>query len=247
MQVVLEPLERNRNVDAASWYRQMLTPNRSMAGSGRYTLPYDDEDRTAPLYQIFGLIIDNNLDLTQLCRTVFGISSFQEMASVLNNELVLKFTREIQYRIDEILEDSRESSELSRETMTVFNHHDNSINMSGTIQGSNVAISGSSVAGSNASYEVNQEVAAELEEIRRQLTQAGLSIDANQAALAAIEKLNHATSDPNITIEAVRESAGIAIASSPLAKSKLLGLVERIDINVASSVVAMGIKAALGM
>jgi hypothetical protein len=49
MQVVTGPLKSNKNVNAEKWYNDALSSVGGRVGSGRYELPYDDEDKTALL------------------------------------------------------------------------------------------------------------------------------------------------------------------------------------------------------
>lgn len=247
MQNVLAPLARNKNIDAVSWYQVAMSTTGSMVGTGRYTLPYDDEERTALLYHFFVQIAEKKVDLSSFCLNMYGTSGFQDMATVLNNELVAKFTREIQYRLHEILADTAEDQEISKEAMTVFHYHDNSINVSGSIQGSNISTTGASITGSTAHFEEQQEVAAELAEIRRQLAQDDSQNNVGKVAFDAIDKLIHSASDPNAALEEVRESASVAAKESPLVRTKLADLCERVGVGVASSTIVLGIKAALGI
>lgn len=52
MQVVVEPLKNNTNVNAEDWYQKTLDSQSGMVGSGNYALPYDDDERTALIYQL---------------------------------------------------------------------------------------------------------------------------------------------------------------------------------------------------
>jgi hypothetical protein len=178
---------------------------------------------------------------------MYGTSGYQDMARVFNGDLVAKFTREIQYRLNEILVDTVEDQEISKEAMNVFYYHDNSINVSGSIQGSIISTAGSSITGSTAHFEDQQEVAAELAEIRRQLAQDDAAEKVGKATFDAIDKLILSTTDPNAVLEEVSESASIAIKDSPLVRTKLVDLCERIGVGVASSTIVLGIKAALGI
>lgn len=139
----------------------------SMVGTGWYTLPHNEEERTALVYHFLVQIAGKRVDLSSFCPNMYGTSGFQDMATVLNNELVAKFTREIQYQVHEILADTAEDQEVSKEAMTVFHYHDNSIDVSGSIQGSNISATGASITGSTTNFEEQQEVAAELAEISR--------------------------------------------------------------------------------
>src|SRR5262245_5498891 len=56
MQVVTSPLKSNKNVNAENWYAEALGSVQGMIGTGQYTLPYNDDDKAALLYQFFLLL-----------------------------------------------------------------------------------------------------------------------------------------------------------------------------------------------
>ena len=159
IKLVTEPLRSNRAVDAEKWYTDALSSMTSMVGSGYYELPFDNDDRTALLYQFFLLLDNNKVNLKQFCLAVYGTSDYQDAVHHFNQELVLKFTREVSYRLDEILADLGNRQDVPRDAMFVFHHHGHTMNFHGNIQGSNVAAGGSSISDSTATYTNNAELA----------------------------------------------------------------------------------------
>jgi hypothetical protein len=133
MQVVTEPLKCNKSVDAEKWYADALASVGSMIGSGQYELPYDDDDRTAILYQFFLMFYDNKVNLKSFCMGMYGCRNYQDFVDSFNRELIEKFTREMSYRLGEIREDIGNQEEVPREAMVVFHHHDHSMTIHGNI------------------------------------------------------------------------------------------------------------------
>jgi hypothetical protein len=152
MRVITEPLRSNSEVDAEEWYQEILDSQTGGAGSGTYKLPYDDDKRTALLYQFFLFMYDEEkgFSLPHLNIVLFGKSKYQDMISVFNQEIVQKFTREVSYRLEEILEDIGDEQVVTTEAMMVFHHHDYSMKITGNIEGSNLALGGSTISDSSA-------------------------------------------------------------------------------------------------
>jgi hypothetical protein len=113
MQILLAPLAKNTSIDAVSWYQAAMKTAGSMVGTGSYALPHDDEERTALLYHFFLLMTESKVGVLGFCQEMYGVSDFRDMPEVLNNELVTEFTREIQYRLSEILVDAAKDQEIA--------------------------------------------------------------------------------------------------------------------------------------
>lgn len=129
----------------------------------------------------------------------------------------------------EILADTAEDQVISKEVMTVFHYHDNSIDVPGLIQGINILATGATIKGSTTNHEEQHEVAAELAEIRRQLAQDDSQNNVGKVAFDAIYKLIHSASDPNAALEEDRESASVAAIETPLVRTKLADLSEKVE------------------
>lgn len=135
MKVVTEPLKHDPRVDAKKWWDAAVVSGRSMVGSGQYILPTDDGERTALLYQVFLGVENDNWNIMRFSMSVYGHTKYQDMIDTFNHELVLKFTREMSYRLDEIVADNEGAEEIAQEAMIVFHHHDQSTIVHGNFQG----------------------------------------------------------------------------------------------------------------
>src|SRR5258708_17261344 len=138
-----------------------------MVGSARYTLPTDDDDRTALLYQFFLKVEYEGIDISKFCMLAYGATKFQEMIRVFNAELVQKFAREVSYRLNEIVQDIGDETEVRREAMLVFHihdhsHQDHSMKFNGPVLGASIAGPGATIAGSTATYNSNADLAEAL-------------------------------------------------------------------------------------
>lgn len=149
MKIITEPLRANQNINGEKWLEEALSSNPGV-GSGRYELPYDDDDRTALLYQFFLVVEKTDFRLSDFSMTMYGATNYQDMVSAFNQELVSKFTREVSYRLDEIMQDFENQQEIPQEAMLVFHHHNNSMNIHGNIQSSNVASGQAKISSSSA-------------------------------------------------------------------------------------------------
>jgi hypothetical protein len=243
MRLVMDPLLTNTNVDATKWYTDARNSTGGMLGRGTYDLPYDDEDRTALLYQFFIMINDGRADFSSFCISVYGEDSFQSEVHVFNRELVDKFAREVSYRLDEIIEDIGAQQEVPREAMMVFHHHDNSMNVYGNIQGSNLAAAGSTISGSEASYTTNEELASALKALRPMVQD--LAEGHREIVGKALHVLIEATHDASISREQVAEATGTIAAAAPTLAQKLKEIGGKISISVASAAIVQGLKMAI--
>jgi hypothetical protein len=249
MRVVTEPLRANKNVDANRWYLDTLASVLGMVGSGRYSLPVDDDDRTALLYQLFLKVEYENINISEFCMSVYGTTNYQEMVSVFNEELVTKFAREMTYRLDEVLTDLGTSQEVPREAMLVFHFHDhsqqdNSMHITGPIQGSNVAVGGSSISNSSATYTTNAELAEALKGLKpliREVTESQ-----RDAVAVALDVLVEATQKA-IPVAQVAQATDTLAKSSPSFTDRLKDITGKIGIGLLSSTLVQGIKAGLGI
>lgn len=245
MQVVISPLKNDSRVNAQQWWSDAVSSVRGMVGSGHYSLPANDDEQTALLYQILLLVDQGNVDLTAFSTSVYGVSKFQGMVDTVNQELVRKFTREVSYRLKEVAEDIGDQQEVSRESIVVFHHHDFSTNISGGIQGSNVATGNATVSHASTSAGTPAEVASELRSLK--------SLAVN------FSRINRETIESLLDLVAARAEAGDgsreeiaecvkAIAEiSPTIRCRLMGLLSGVGTSMAGSVIVEGLKLALAM
>lgn len=246
MKLVTEPLRSNSAVDAEKWYTDALSSAQGI-GSGHYELPYDDDDRTALLYKFFLMLENNKVDFTKFCLAVYRTTGYQDAVHHFNQELVLKFTREVSYRLDEILADHGDRQDVPREAMFVFHHHGPTMNFHGNIQGSNVAAGGSSISGSSATYTNNAELADALKALKPLVQE--VVENQREAVEAAIGLLVRATTDQTVSTDEVevQKAAEIVAASSPALKERLTGIAQKIGQSLLGSSIFQGLKMALGL
>jgi hypothetical protein len=245
MNLVTEPLRSNRAMDADKWYKDALSSMSGMVGSGHYELPYDDDDRTALLYQFFLLLENNKVDFTKFCLAVYGTTGYQDAVHHFNQELVLKFTREVSYRLDEILADLGDRQDVPREAMLVFHHHGHTMNFHGPIQGSNVAAGGSSITGSSATYANNAELADALKALKPLIQE--VVENQREAVEAAIALLVKAATDQTVATADVQSAAETVAASSPALKERLTSIARKVGLSLLGSSIFQGIKMSLGV
>jgi hypothetical protein len=245
MQVITGPLKTNKNVDAEEWYKEALNSVGGMIGSGRYELPYDDEDRTALLYQFFLMFEENKVDFMAFCLGMYGTSRYQDAVDTFNRELTEKFTREISYRLDEIRDDLGDQQEVPREAMMVFHHHDYSLNIQGNVQGSNIATGGSTISNSTAEYTNHEELASALKSLKPIINE--VSAGQRESAEMALQLLIQATHDPSISTEQVAEATRTISVNSPTMGERLKGIAGKVGLSLVSSSIFQGIKIAFGL
>lgn len=244
MQVVTEPLRTDPRVDADKWWNDAVASVRGMVGSGNYSLPADDDERTALLYQVFLKLETENIDISNFCMAVYGHSKYQDMVNSFNRELVHKFTREVSYRLDEIATDTAGQQQIAREAMVVFHHHDYSTNISGTVQGSNIATGNAQITNSTAQFNTPADVAAELRALK---SLASEFTKANQATIQqSLEFLAAAAEAGDGDPEAVAEQAKTICEISPTITKRLKGLLSGITSSLAGSAIMEGLKLAFG-
>ncbi len=244
MQVVTQPLKTDPRVNARKWWDDAVASVRGMVGSGDYTLPADDDERTALLYQVLLVLENENVDFSQFCISVYGHTNYQDMVDTFNRELVYKFTREVSYRLDEVAHDTAGQQEISRDAIVVFHHHDYSTTISGTIQGSNVATGNAQITGSTASFESPSDVAAEL---RAMKSIAAEFSKVNQATIeSALEFLASQAVSQTQDIAEIEENARTLVEISPTIKTRLMTLASGAGASVVGSAIIEGIKLALG-
>lgn len=244
MQIITGPLKSDPRIDAGKWWDDAVSSPTGMVGSGHYTLPTDDDERTALLYQVFLKIEFDDLDIKKFCVAGYGHTHYQEMVSSFNQELVTKFTREVSYRLDEIAEDTADQPEISREAMIVFHHHDYSTNISGSIHGSNIATGNAQVSHSSAQFNTPADVAAELLALKSLASE--FSRDQQATITTALDFLASASESDSAEANEVAEHVQTVAELSPTIATRLRRLVAGTSSSLAASAIVEGIKAVLG-
>jgi hypothetical protein len=245
MHAVTEPLRNNPNVNAQKWYSDCLASVQGMVGTARYELPYNDDDRTALLYQFFLRLEEGAVEFRNFCMYVYGHTRYQEMTDTFNQELVVKFTREVSYRLDEIMEDFGDEQEIPRAAMVVFHHHDYSTNIQGNIHGSNVAGGAASQSHAQASYLTTEQLTGALLELRPLI--ADVSAQHRQSVTDSLELLIKSATDQGVAKEDVIKAAELIVSASPTMAQRLRSIATSIGTSLLASTIFQGLKVALGI
>jgi hypothetical protein len=243
MRVVTEPLRSNDQADIYAWEQGVR--NAFYDRAQRFTLALDDDERTALLYKFFLFIKENEFNLPGFCHSVFGSADDQEANSDFNNELVEKFTREVKYRLDEILESVASQETVASESLIVFEHHDHSTNLHGDFRGSNIAIGGSTVSGSSATYTNREELANALKALKPLIREV---LEPQREAVAkALDLLIQGTEDSSITEKQVVDAATTISANAPSLGARMKDIASGVTAELAKLAIVQWIKYATGI
>ena len=138
MKTVTDPLRHNPNVDIDAWYTEFQDSVGGMVGSGSYSLPSNDEDRTALYYKFLRDVQDGKIQLVQFCLNAFGSTDYNDMIYRVNNEFVDKFYREVKYRLQDLETELGADTEIAEERLFVFetHYHQPTYDQSTTVHGS---------------------------------------------------------------------------------------------------------------
>ena len=178
MKVVMEPLRSHRNVDLSKWYEKFEENNRGMVGTNRYpySLPTNDDERTALLYQFLVAISEGHLNAFQFSRDAYGSRSKDEGVLSVNTQIVEKFVREVSYRIDELNTELGDKQQIESSTLTtIFNYgsmqtyHGAVQNVQGGVQGSILAVD-SNLSGVSIIYNSKDDLASAVKALGNDLT-----------------------------------------------------------------------------
>ena len=244
MMVVTEPLKSDPRVDAKKWWDDAVASVSGMVGSGGYSLPTDDQERTALLYQVFLGVEHENFSIQRFNQSVYGHSKYQDMVNTFNHELVLKFTREVSYRLDEIATDNDGADTIPREAMIVFHHHDNSTNISGTVQGSNIATGSAQIKNATAQFNTPSDVAAEINAIKSLATE--FSKTNQKTLVTALDFLASAAESNDAPVTEIAEAARTVSELSPSIRDRLNSVFVGTGTSMAGSVIFEGLKLFFG-
>lgn len=249
MRVVTEPLRVNMNVNPQQWYENALASVQGMTGSGHYTLPTDDDDCTALLYQFFLMVERDEVDLTTFCLYIYGSTRHQDAVSTFNSQLVHKFTREVSYRLNEIIEDIGDATEVGRETMLVFHYHDNreqdhSMIFHGNVQGANIAGPGATVSGSTATYNSNTDLAEALKALKPLIGE--VAAEQRLAVESALDSLVEATRK-DIPVAMVAPAVEAVANASPTLLERLKDISMRLGVGLGCAGIVQAIKSHYGI
>lgn len=214
-----------------------------MVGSGKYTLPYDEGERTALLYQFFLMIEHGDVAFDAFCMNAYGKTNFQEMVWIFNEELVSKFAREVSYRLDEVLEDTADLESISSGAMLVFHHHDNSTVIHGDVSGSVVAAGGSTVINSKIEYHTSEDLQAALADLRPLVI--GLTDRTKDVVEQALDSLIMLAASPTPSADEVSALTSSINGSAPRIGQRLKEIAMSMAGGLATSAIFEGIMAVL--
>ncbi|MBN2208813.1 MAG: hypothetical protein JW759_05930 [Candidatus Coatesbacteria bacterium] len=238
MQVIVAPLKANTRINAREWYKNCL------AKRGEYELPYDD-DCTALLYQFFLMIMSKEVPIEQFASIAYLKSNLTDSYFAFNHELVFKFTREVSYRLDEILQDVGDQDEISGESMLVFHHHDSSTHFHGDIIASNVATSGGSISSSSVQYTSSDGVVKALRELIPLVNE--VVADARETVKSSLDTLLTSAGDnADVSVDQVRAAAEQLREHAPTIAQRLSTIASNIGTGLAASAIYQGLMAVFG-
>ena len=140
MDIITDPLRHNPNINIEQWHKDFQTTVGSMVGSGQYEIPKNDDDRTALFYQVLRAFSDGKIDPGRFAVHAFGETKYQEIVNVINLEFVDKFIREMQYRIQDIEDDTQGQIEVERKALTVFHVYNAPVQKFDNVQNSPISI-----------------------------------------------------------------------------------------------------------
>ena len=137
MRVVTAPLNLDLNDKIDRWYEEV--DRNEGASFNLITLPEDDDDKFAFLFQLLNKIADNSFDYLGFCFTAFNSTGIDDVVNVINSEFIRKFTRELGHRLKTIKSDIGNESSVSSETLNVFHVNGPFQQIQGGVHGSIIA------------------------------------------------------------------------------------------------------------
>ena len=159
------------------------------------------------------------------------------MVDTVNQELVVKFTREVAYRLSEIEEDVDGRDTVTSADLVVFNHYDQSTVIHGDVTGGVVNVGPGTATGSNVAINTVPELIAAFNSLRAELTDAA----AKEACDLLVQEIQGAKDEQSI-LRATRQLTD----SEPEKKKKLMEILSRIGTSLLSSAIFHSIKSSLG-
>lgn len=137
-------LKANTRVSLVAWYQDFQASGGSFIGSKRYSLPRDEEDRLALLYQFFLATAGRgtlHIPLLDFMIDAFGTTSDREIVATFNQQLFGKFARDLLYRLEGLSDELPEHGDVPEGALIIFNHNHIERVSVGNISNSQVAIS----------------------------------------------------------------------------------------------------------
>ena len=114
MQVVLAPLTARYAIDIAEWATAALEVK-------RYTLPTEDEERLALMYQFLAGIHDDKVHAPNFGWYVLGAGmTYDEAFCKISEHFVCKFARDVGYLLQEALERIEGQESVAADSIAIF-------------------------------------------------------------------------------------------------------------------------------
>jgi hypothetical protein len=105
------PLKVNPNVDLKDWWTKFKATGGSFVGSKHYTLPLDETDRTALLYQ-FLLALDAGVyDFMDFCMGAYGRTRYDDNVFAFNDDISKKVVKSLQNKLEDVEPDEEKQNE----------------------------------------------------------------------------------------------------------------------------------------
>lgn len=244
MQVITEPLLNNTRIDFEGWLAKATESVVGTTGSGRYQLPSDDEDCTALLYQFLLKANKNEVDVLSFCVGMYGSRDLNAAVDDFNREIVGKFVRELAYRLNEVGQDIGSAQEVSRKMMIVFQHHDHSTTIHGSVNAGIVATGDASVSDSTGTYNSNEDLSAALKALKPLIHE--VVVSQRDAVQDAIETLVKSAEGNAITAEDVVKAARTIDSQSPTIAKRIKELLGKVALSIGSSTIVLCLKSVFG-
>lgn len=86
------------------WWESSMKTGGSMIGSKKFSLPLDETERDALLYQLCLKIQKGEIKLDRYCMDFFGETNFNRMIYAFNDAILKLLLRSIGYRLENILD-----------------------------------------------------------------------------------------------------------------------------------------------
>jgi hypothetical protein len=176
---------------------------------------------------------------------VFGSDGSADFTNDFNSELLHKFTREVKYRLDEILASVASQDTIATESLIVFEHHDKSTHLHGNFQGSNIAIGGSTVSASTTNYATSEDLARALTSLKPLIHD--LVGPQREVVDNALDLLTRASHDSSVTEEQVANAAQTICVIAPTIYSRIKDIAGTVSAVIAKQTLILVLKHQMGL
>ena len=166
MRVVTAPLNLDLNDEIERWHEDV---EQNEGGTfNLITLPENDDDKVAFLYQLLKKIVDGSFNYQGFCVGAFNSTDIDDVVNVINSEFIRKFTREVGYRLKSIKSDIKDEQLVSCEVLNVFHVTGPFQNIHGGIHGG-FAAQNSTITDNKLTYNDPSQFAQEVKDLGEKL------------------------------------------------------------------------------